>query len=133
MVTERQAVLAEDSSSGSENGDEAGVDQEGHESGDEKGRKDWGVRAADGGSGGSDRRRGSFCDHSESEEEDEGTEEISDGIARSSNLQNGLYMSDICHRRDSRNGCLDERRRRKTAELHTRGEKRAEPSRGRVK
>ena len=37
----------------------------------------------------SDRREGSFCDSSESEEEGEGTGEISDGIARSNGSHKG--------------------------------------------
>ena len=44
--------------------------------------RDRGVRGVDGDSD-SDRRKGSFCDGSESEEEGEGAEEISDRIARS--------------------------------------------------
>ena len=63
--------MKEDSSSGGESGDRAGADREGHRSGDEEGRKDWGVRGVDGDSG-SDRREGSAGNGSQSEEEGEG-------------------------------------------------------------
>ena len=80
--------LKEDSNSGSESEDGAGADQEGKGSGDEEGRNDWGERGIDGDSD-SDRTGGSFCNGSESDEEGEGAEETSAGIARSTDSRKG--------------------------------------------
>ena len=67
MVTAKQEFLKE-SSSGSESENGAGADREGHWSDDEGGKKHRGVRGVDCDSD-SDRRGGSFCNASESEED----------------------------------------------------------------
>ena len=80
--------LKKGGNSGSESGDGAGADKERHKSGDEEERKDWCVCGVDGDTD-SDRREGSVCKCSESDEVGEGAEGISDGLARSNDARKG--------------------------------------------
>ena len=80
--------LKEDGNSGRASEDGAGVDQVGKGSGDEEGRKDWSVSGVDG-DGDCDQTEGRFCNGSESDEEGEGVEDISAGIARSNDSRKG--------------------------------------------
>ena len=74
--------------SGSESGDGAGADIERHKSGDEEEKKDWCLCGVDGDTD-SDRREGSVCKCSESDEVGEGAEGISEGVARSNDARKG--------------------------------------------